>query len=38
MVMELEMIDPYLYLEFAPGSAERMARAIIERIKASQAA
>lgn len=38
MLMELELIDPYLYLEFAPGSAERMARAIIERVKVTQAA
>lgn len=33
MLMELELIEPYLYLEFAPGSAERMARAIVERAK-----
>jgi len=32
MLMELELIDPYLYLEFAPGSAERLARAILQRL------
>jgi len=38
MLMEIELIEPYLYLEFAPGSAEKMARAIVERIMATQAA
>lgn len=32
MLTELELIDPYLYLEFAPGSAERMARALAGRL------
>jgi glutathione synthase/RimK-type ligase-like ATP-grasp enzyme len=32
MLMELELIDPYLYLEFAPGSADRMARALLRRL------
>lgn len=32
---ELELIEPYLYLEFAPGSAERMASAILNRIKSA---
>nr|WP_275944441.1 hypothetical protein [Microvirga flocculans] len=32
MLNELELIDPYLYLEFAPGSAERMAQALLRRI------
>jgi len=32
MLTELELIDPYLYLEFAPGSAGRMARALAERL------
>ncbi len=32
MLMELELIDPYLYLEFAPGSADRMARALLQRL------
>ncbi|MCG7392706.1 hypothetical protein MHY87_07300 [Microvirga sp. ACRRW] len=32
MLTELELIDPYLYLEFAPGSAERMARSILGRV------
>lgn len=33
MLMELELIDPYLYLEFAPGSADRMARALLARLR-----
>jgi glutathione synthase/RimK-type ligase-like ATP-grasp enzyme len=32
MLMELELIEPYLYLEFAPGSAERLARALLRRL------
>ncbi len=32
MLMELELIDPYLYLEFAPGSADVMARALLQRL------
>jgi glutathione synthase/RimK-type ligase-like ATP-grasp enzyme len=32
MLMELELIDPYLYLEFAPGSADVMARALMRRV------
>ncbi len=32
MLMELELIDPYLYLEFAPGSADVMARALLRRL------
>jgi glutathione synthase/RimK-type ligase-like ATP-grasp enzyme len=32
MLMELELIDPYLYLEFAPGSADAMARAVLRRL------
>jgi glutathione synthase/RimK-type ligase-like ATP-grasp enzyme len=32
MLMELELIDPYLYLEFAPGSADAMARAVVRRL------
>lgn len=32
MLMELELIDPYLYLEFAPGSADMMARAVVRRL------
>ncbi|WP_243369041.1 ATP-grasp domain-containing protein [Microvirga solisilvae] len=32
MLTELELIDPYLYCEFAPGSAERLARAILQRL------
>ena len=31
-LMELELIDPYLYLEFAPGSANVMARAVLRRL------
>ena len=31
MLMELELIDPYLYLEFAPGSADALARALLQR-------
>jgi glutathione synthase/RimK-type ligase-like ATP-grasp enzyme len=33
MLMELELIDPYLYLEFAPGSADVMARALLRRLR-----
>ncbi|MFC1458992.1 RimK family alpha-L-glutamate ligase [Microvirga arabica] len=32
MLMELELIDPYLYLEFAPGSADVMVRAVLQRL------
>ncbi len=32
MLNELELIEPYLYLEFAPGSAKRMAQAVLDRI------
>lgn len=32
MLMELELIDPYLYLEFAPGSADVMAQALLRRL------
>ena len=32
MLTELELIDPYLYLEFAPGSADRMADALLRRL------
>jgi glutathione synthase/RimK-type ligase-like ATP-grasp enzyme len=32
MLMELELIDPYLYLEFASGSADVMARALLRRL------
>jgi glutathione synthase/RimK-type ligase-like ATP-grasp enzyme len=33
MLMELELIDPYFYLEFEPGSADRMAGALLERLR-----
>jgi hypothetical protein len=33
MLTELELIDPYLYLEFNPGSADRMAEALLQRLK-----
>jgi len=33
MLMELELIDPYLYLEFAPGSADVMAGALLQRLR-----
>ena len=32
-LMELELIDPYLYLEFAPGSADVMARSVLKRLR-----
>jgi glutathione synthase/RimK-type ligase-like ATP-grasp enzyme len=32
LLMELELIEPELYFSVVPGSAERMARAIIERL------
>ena len=32
MLMELELIEPYLYFEFVPGRAERLARALISRL------
>jgi len=32
MLMELELIEPYLYLEFSPGSADRFAEALIARL------
>lgn len=31
MVMELELVEPDLYFGSAPGSADRMARAVVER-------
>lgn len=31
-LMELELIDPYLYCEFAPGSAELFAQALLRRM------
>lgn len=33
MLMELELIDPYLYCEFAPGSAGVFARALLNRVR-----
>jgi glutathione synthase/RimK-type ligase-like ATP-grasp enzyme len=33
MLMELELIDPYLYCEFAPGSADLFAKALLKRIR-----
>jgi len=32
MLMELELIEPYLYLEFAPGSADQLAQALLRRL------
>lgn len=32
LLMELELIEPELYFSIVPGSAERMARAIIDRL------
>jgi glutathione synthase/RimK-type ligase-like ATP-grasp enzyme len=32
LLMELELIEPNLFLEFGPGAADRMARAIVARI------
>ncbi len=32
MLMELELIEPYLYFEFVPGRAERLAEALISRL------
>ncbi|MBM1175349.1 ATP-grasp domain-containing protein [Microvirga arabica] len=32
VLMELELIDPYLYLEFAPGSADVMVGAVLQRL------
>ena len=32
MLMELELIEPYLYCEFAPESAERFADALVRRL------
>jgi hypothetical protein len=32
MLMELELIDPYLYLEFSPGSADVMAKTLLQRL------
>ena len=32
LIMELELIEPSLFFTFAAGSAERFARAILERI------
>ncbi len=31
LLMELELIEPYFYLEFAPGSVDRLAKALIGR-------
>ena len=33
-VLELELIEPSLFLDFAPGSAEALARAILARLPA----
>ena len=33
ILTELELIDPYLYLEFAPGSADTMAKALLQRLR-----
>lgn len=35
LLMELELIEPELYFGIVPGSAERMAQAIVERLKQS---
>ncbi|MDP2321735.1 MAG: hypothetical protein Q8O42_20640 [Acidobacteriota bacterium] len=32
LLMELELIEPVLYFSIVPGSAERMARAIVDRL------
>ena len=32
MLMELELIEPYLYFEFVPGRAERLAQALLSRL------
>lgn len=32
LLMELELIEPELYFSIVPGSAERMARVIVERL------
>lgn len=32
LLMELELIEPELYFSIVPGSAERMARAIVDRL------
>ncbi|MEZ0171130.1 hypothetical protein [Microvirga sp. TS319] len=32
MLTELELIEPYLYLEFAKGAAERLANALLQRL------
>ena len=29
MLLELELIDPVLFLRFSPGSAERLAAAVV---------
>lgn len=34
LLMELELIEPELYFSIVPGSAERMARAIVDRLGA----
>jgi len=34
-VLELELTEPSLFFEHAPGSADRFARAIIERVAAN---
>jgi hypothetical protein len=31
-VLELELIEPSLFLDFAPGSAEALARALVRRV------
>jgi hypothetical protein len=33
MLMELEAVEPNLYLDQAPGSAERVAAAIVARVQ-----
>jgi hypothetical protein len=32
LLMELELIEPELYFSIVPGSADRMAKAIIDRL------
>ena len=32
LLMELELIEPELYFSIVPGSAERMAQAVVERL------
>jgi len=33
MLIELELIEPYLYFEFVPGSADRFAEALTDRLR-----